>query len=73
MALGIESNNTMEIWTIPMKGWGDNEWQDNTWLVDHLRQLADKIEKEKPRLYAAGFEADIQYFGHFYVKVFPNK
>lgn len=66
MALGIEKNGTLTKWCIPLMK-GDlspddiNDWSDNSWMVEHLRQLADEIERENPRIIKIGLETDCQY------------
>jgi len=67
MALGITKSETMTKWEIPLEQ-GDlpeageiNDWDDNSWLVAHLRQLADEIEKENPRILNIGLRTDCQY------------
>lgn len=61
MAIGIETGKVFETWSIPIHKWKDDEWRDNTWLVDHLRQLADKIESENPSIYAVSIKTNHQY------------
>jgi hypothetical protein len=66
MGLSIEKTTTLIKWSIPLQK-GDlppteiNDWDDNSWLVEHLRQLADKIETENPRIINIGMETDCQY------------
>jgi len=66
MGLSIEKTNTLTKWEIPLQK-GDlppveiNDWNDNSWLVEHLRQLADKIESENPRIINIGMRTDCQY------------
>ncbi len=66
MGLGITKEGVYTKWEIPLMQ-GDlppdniNDWSDNSWLVEHLRQLADKIENEKPRIINIGFRTDCQY------------
>ncbi len=65
MGLGITKSDTLTKWEIPLQK-GDaptsvNDWDDNSWLVEHLRQLADKIEKENPRIINIGMRTDCQY------------
>lgn len=66
MALSIEKSTTLTRWEIPLQK-GDlsptqiNDWDDNSWLVEHLRQLADKIEQENPRVINIGLRTDCQY------------
>lgn len=62
MGLGIEQINNMEEWSIPlMSTLNDPDWIDNSWMVEHLRQLADKIEQEKPRIYSISLTLDVNY------------
>lgn len=66
MALGIIKSDTTTRWEILLTQ-GDlppdeiNNWNDNTWIIGHLRQLADKIEKENPRIINVGLYTDCQY------------
>ena len=67
MGLGItKADNIMTKWEIPLMK-GDlppdeiNDWKDNSWLVEHLRQLANKIENENPRIINIGLRTDCQY------------
>lgn len=66
MALGIEKDNVYTTWTIPLQpgdlpGEDIQNWKDNSWIVEHLRQLANKIEQEQPRIYSIGLTTDCQY------------
>lgn len=65
MGLGINKTDTSTIWEIPLQK-GDlpsdiNDWDDNSWMVEHLRQLADKIESENPRILNIGVRINCQY------------
>lgn len=66
MALSIVESETLSKWEIPLQK-GDlppteiNDWDDNSWMVEHLRQLADKIEKENPRIINIGVRTNCQY------------
>ena len=42
MGLGIHKDGGMTVYTIPLMG-----GEDNTWLTEHLRQLARKIEESR--------------------------
>jgi len=35
--------------------------KDNSWLVEHLRQLADHIERTQPKIYKIGLDVSTQY------------
>jgi len=72
MALSIESNNIFETWSIPLASNTDPQWKDNSWLVEHLRQLADKIENVDPQIYTFSIEASSQYGPSFCVKSFKK-
>ena len=61
MAIGIDRGSVFDIWDIPLIGGGDNAWSDNSWIVEHLRGLADKIEKESPNIYHIGIGTDKGY------------
>lgn len=72
MAIGIKDNGTTTLWKIPLLCYEDEEY-NNTWLVDHLRQLANKIEKEKPTIYSIGIKMDINYkVPDLLIEIFPN-
>ena len=79
MALGITKSDTMTKWEIPLMQ-GDlppdniNNWDDNSWMVEHLRQLADKIEKENPRIINIGLRTDCQYKSpQLFVEVYERR
>jgi hypothetical protein len=79
MALGITKSDVLTKWEIPLMA-GDlppdriNDWTDNSWMVEHLRQLADKIEKENPRIVFIGLSTDCQYkCPKLYVELFESK
>lgn len=61
MALSKEKGTVLNKYSIPMVGGKDSRWADNSWLVEHLRHLADTIEKEQPKIYRVGIEMDAQY------------
>ena len=61
MGIGIEERNHLSIWQVPLIGGEDKQWLDNTWIVEHLRQLADKIEDENPRIMNIGIKTDCGY------------
>ena len=61
MGIGINKNKGFEEWETPLIGFRDYEWSDNTWIVDHLRQLADKIEAEAPKIYDIGVKLNSNY------------
>ncbi|MGR3302884.1 MAG: hypothetical protein ACUZ8I_10340 [Candidatus Scalindua sp.] len=61
MGIGIEKGSSNTQWLMPLIGGNDDGWKDNTWLVDHLRQLADKIENEKPKIFSIGIKTDSNY------------
>lgn len=73
MGLGVTFDGVHETWDIPVKHVNDPEWKDNTWIVQHLRQLADKIEQENPEIYAVGMRTTVQYGPSFYIEVFPKR
>ena len=56
MALGINEDGSMTVYSVPLMGGGDNKWEDNTWLTEHLRQLARKIEESHMRIVSVGTE-----------------
>jgi len=78
MGLGMTKEGVYTKWEIPLMQ-GDlppdniNDWSDNSWMVEHLRQLADKIEKEKPRIINIGLRTDCQYkTPQLYVELFER-
>lgn len=56
MGLGIHKDSSMTVYTIPLMGGGDEKWEDNTWIVEHLRQLACKIEESRMKIISIGSE-----------------
>jgi len=55
MGLGIHKDGSMTIYTVPlMGGEGDDKWEDNTWLTEHLHQLARKIEESHMNIISIG-------------------
>ncbi len=61
MALSKSKGPVYTTYNIPLVGSKDSRWVDNTWIVEHLRQLADTIEEEQPRIYRVGIDMDAQY------------
>jgi len=79
MALGITKTDILTKWEIPLMK-GDlppddiNDWDDNSWIVEHLRHLANKIEEENPRIINIGLRTDCQYKSpQLYVEVFNRR
>lgn len=79
MGLGITKEGVYTKWEIPLMQ-GDlphsniNDWSDNSWLVEHLRQLADKIENENPRIINIGLRINNQYKSpELYVELFDRE
>lgn len=58
MGIGIDKFELYEIWDIPLIGNVPADWNDNTWIVQHLRQLANKIESENPKILHIGLKTD---------------
>lgn len=56
MALGITNDGTMTVYTIPLMGGDDPDWQDNSWLIEHLHQLAQHIEESRMKIISIGTE-----------------
>lgn len=54
MGLGIYKDNSMTIYTIPLMGGEDKKWEDNTWLTEHLHQLAHKIKESRMKIISIG-------------------
>ncbi len=66
MGLGILKEGVFTTWEIPLiKGQLSDDtvdhWEDNTWIISHLRQLADQIEIENPRIINIGLVTDGVY------------
>ncbi len=66
MGIGITKDNVYTKWEIPLVQ-GElsrddiNDWSDNSWIVEHLRQLANKIERENPKIINIGLRTDYHY------------
>jgi len=55
MGLGIHKEDSLTVYTVPLiGGQGDDGWTDNTWLTEHLRQLARKIEDSRMNIISIG-------------------
>jgi hypothetical protein len=61
MALGIHNDGIHTIYEIPLNSSNDKKWNDRSWLIEHLRLLADKLEETKFEVYIVGIEMDSQY------------
>jgi len=63
MALSIERSTTLKKMgdSFTKRRFAANRNKHNSWLVEHLRQLADKIEEENPRAINIGLRTDCQY------------
>lgn len=61
MGLGITKDGIFDIYSIPLVSMQDVEWLDNSWLTEHLRHLAQKIEETNIRIYSVSLEVDCQY------------
>jgi hypothetical protein len=61
MALSKSKGPVYTKYNIPLFGSKDSRWVDNTWIVEHLRQLANTIEEEQPNIYRVGIDMDAQY------------
>ena len=61
MGLSITKSTTLTSWAIPLTTSSDEKWEDNTWIIEHLRHLANKIEEENPQIYSIGIKSDAQY------------
>lgn len=79
MGLSITKSTTLTKWEIPLMK-GDlppidiNNWEDNSWIIEHLRQLADKIEAESPRIINIGLKTDCQYKSpKLYLELYEKK
>ncbi len=67
MSISIKNSTTSTKWEVALQK-GDlpsageiNDCDDNSWLISSLRQLADKIESENPRIINIGLSTDSQY------------
>lgn len=61
MALSIEKQGIFKEYSIPLFGNQDPDWEDNTWIVGHLRQLADTIERDKLKIFKVSIDIDANY------------
>jgi len=61
MGLGIETNGIYKEYSIPLFSDQDKDWEDNTWITEHLRHLADKIEEDNIKIYEVRMDFDRQY------------
>ena len=61
MGIGIVKENTITKYEIPLRSINDHNWDDNSWIIGHLRQLADTIEKNNFDIYSIGIEMNHQY------------
>lgn len=61
MALGIKTSDIYVVYDIPFFSAQDEHWQDNTWICEHLRQLADTIERDKIKIFKTSLEFDHNY------------
>lgn len=74
MALAITKEGTMTRWEIPLSGYHDPTWEDNTWIAGHLRQLADMIEEQNPRIINLGVRTDCDYKSvKFFIDLYERK
>lgn len=61
MGIGIVKENSMTIYEIPLRSMNDRHWNDNSWIVEHLHQLAKTIEENNFDIYSIGLEMNHQY------------
>ena len=61
MGIGINKGHVFTTYDVPLASSQDTKWEDNTWLVEHLRQLANTIERDKPKIHTIGIKSDAQY------------
>lgn len=61
MGLGIETTGIYKTYSIPLFGLDDPEWKDNTWICEHLRHLARKIEEDNINICAIEIGFNRQY------------
>ena len=69
MALGKEKRSIYEVWSIPFFAGQDENWEDNSWLVEHLRQLANEIEEKNPRIMEIGVRQPCRYGLQLEIKI----
>lgn len=74
MALSREKNSVYTKLSIPLMGGYDKNWNDNSWIVEHLRHLADTIEDEQLKIMDIGIEMGVAYkIPNLYVKAFETR
>jgi phage FluMu protein Com len=75
MGLGIHKDGSMTVYSLPLIGGeGDTKWKDNTWLIEHLRQLACKIDESHMQIVSIGTETinAIEPILHLIIKGYEN-
>jgi len=74
MGLGIKNDGIYTEYSIPLTSSIDKEWDDNSWICEHLRQLADKLEESNFDIYNIGIDLDHQYKSpHLTIKGWERK
>lgn len=61
MALGIHKDGSLTVYSVLLVGMGDKDWKDNTWICEHLRHLATKIEQSNFKIFSIGVEMNPNY------------
>jgi len=61
MGIGVKKGELFTKISVPLVSGENKDWSDNTWLVEHLRQLAQMIEDENPQIHNIGIEIDANY------------
>lgn len=56
MGLGIHKDSSMTVYTVPLMEGDDKKWRDNTWICEHLRHLASKIEESRMNIISIGVQ-----------------
>jgi hypothetical protein len=73
MALGIDKDSVYTTLSIPLIGGSDKEWSDNTWICEHLHQLADKIKETNIRIISVSIETGVQHPPCLVIKGFEGE
>ena len=75
MGLGIHKDSSLVVYELPLIGAGDSKWKDNTWICEHLRQLANKIENTDFQILSIGVETrnNNEVIPQIVIKGFENK
>ena len=61
MGLGIERKGYYITASIPLFSGSDTMWQDNSWIIEHLVQLAQHIKEENCKIHSVKMETVVGY------------